>query len=247
MVLNYCCCNQGIESHTCTLRFTVSSRAIKRAQNLHDAHDLGTIAAFLQDECDHSWGYGFRGSLLSRTAVAALHMDELEIALQAIQTRQQEERASMQPYESAAIVRGLMRVGQVEQAWKALDDELSLPTTVENEDQARELVQHRARVLASIASRHFYNGEPDAASRALENLASIGDFLFDHPDILQEKDLHLPWTRLVNAAMDCRFHPEECSIDLPSDLSEMVFDTMGSFPCPAGEEECGLDDYPFEE
>ena len=61
-------------------------------------------------------------------------------------------------------------------------------------------------------------------------------------------DLHLPWSRLVTAALDCQYNPEEeCSVDLPSDLSEMVFEAMGAFPCPGGEEECGLDDYLFDE
>ena len=221
--------------------FSSFSRAIKRAQNLHDGHDLGTIAAFLLHECDTHWGYGFRGSLLSRTAVAALHVGKVDIALQAIQARSTQERASMQPYESAAIVRGLMRAGQGSEAWKVLEDELPLMTDLSS-SEAKEVVQHRARVLASIVSRHFYNGEPHLASRALESLAVLGDLLLEQGVILE--NLHLPWTRLVNAAMDCRFNPEEeCAVDLPSDLSELVFNAMGAFPCPGGEEECGLDDY----
>lgn len=225
----------------------VLSRAIKRAQNLHDAHDLATIAAFLIDECDKDWGYGFRGSLLSRTAVAALHLQELEIATQAIQTRRIQERASMQPYESAAIVRGLMRAQQIDQAWEVLEDELRLPlagtdwSTPENQ----ELLKHRANVLASIVSRHFYNGEPQLATRALESLGKMGVLLDELS--LEKMDLRLPWTRLVNAALDCQFNPEECSVDLPSDLSDLVFEAIAAFPCPGGEEECGLDDYLFDE
>lgn len=217
-------------------------RAIKRAQNLHDAHDLGTIAAFLMDECDEHWGYGFRGSLLSRTAVGALHMNEVELAAKAIETRRVYERASMQPYESAAIIKGLMRVQQVDQAWNVLDDELRLPLAGSDwsSPENKEVIKHRGRVLASIISRHFHSGEPQMAARALTSLAAMGDAL---PDMVGG-ELHLPWSRLVKAASDCKYDEEEC--DLPSDLSELVFEAIGAFPCPGGEEECGLDDYLFD-
>jgi len=221
-------------------------RAIKRAQNLHDAHDLSTIAAFLMNECDEHWGYGFRGSLLSRTAVAGLHMNEVELANQAIETRRVYERASMQPYESAAIVRGLMRVQQVDEAWNVLEDELRLPLAGSDWSSAenREVIKHRARVLASIVSRHFHSGEPQMAARALTGLTTMGDVL---PDMVRD-ELHLPWSRLVNAASDCKYDVDEqgeCS--LPSDLSELVFEAIGAFPCPGGEEECGIDDYLYDE
>lgn len=223
------------------------NRAIKRAQNLHDAHDLGTIAAFLMDECDRDWGYGFRGSLLSRTAVAALHMSQVDIATCVIDTRRTFERASMQPYESAAIVRGLMRASQVEQAWEVLEDELRLPLqgTDWSSAESQELLKHRAGVLCSIVSRHFYNGEPQLATRALESLGAMGELLEEYH--MGSDDLQLPWSRLVNAAVDCQFNPEECSVDLPSDLSDLVFDAIAAFPCPGRKEECGLDDYLFGE
>ncbi|CAJ1935154.1 unnamed protein product [Cylindrotheca closterium] len=220
------------------------TRAIKRAQNLHDAHDLATIAAFLIDECD-DWGYGFRGSLLSRTAVAALHMSQVDIARRAIDTRRNHERESMQPYESAAMVRGLMRAGQIDLAWEVLEDELGLPSTLTNDNNSMELLKHRAHVLASIVSRHFYNGEPQLATRALECLSAMGVLLEELK--MTHVELQLPWSRLVNAATDCQFNPEECSVDLPSDLSELVFEAITAFPCPGGEEECGLDDYLFDD
>ena len=109
------------------LPLSFHSRAIKRAQNLHDAHDLQTISKFLIDECDEHWGYGFRGSLLSRLAVAALHMKEVDVAMRAIEARRTHERASMKPLESAAIVRGLMRAQKVDAGWNVLEDELALP------------------------------------------------------------------------------------------------------------------------
>jgi hypothetical protein len=51
-------------------------RAIKRAQNLHDSHDMKQIARFLLEQTDSTFFYGFRGSLLARLAVAALHMNQ---------------------------------------------------------------------------------------------------------------------------------------------------------------------------
>lgn len=105
-------------------------RAIKRAQNLHDADDLKTIETFLLEEVDEDFAYGYRGSLLSRLAVAALHMNNHELARRAIDVRRVEYRTSMLPMESAAIVRGLLRVKNVTDALETLEDELSLPLQV---------------------------------------------------------------------------------------------------------------------
>ena len=128
-------------------------RAIKRAQNLHDVEDLQTIAQFLfaQDdpvdttatttatnnnnddknrEHPHSFAFGYRGSLWSRLAVAALHMNAHAIASTAIVQRRTEYRNSMLPQESAAILRGLLRCQNSTDAWALLQDELSLPLSV---------------------------------------------------------------------------------------------------------------------
>lgn len=104
--------------------------AIKRAQNLHDVHDIRAIARFLLDECDISFAYGYRGSLLSRLAVAALHMNNHELARKALEERRKEYRPSMLPMESAAIIRGMLRVHNVTDALSILDDELALPLQV---------------------------------------------------------------------------------------------------------------------
>lgn len=104
--------------------------AIKRAQRLHDQHDLRVIANFLIDECDVGFAYGYRGSLLARLAVAALHWDNHDVARRAIEIRRLEYRASMRPMESAAIVRGLLRVHNVTDALDMIADELSLPLEV---------------------------------------------------------------------------------------------------------------------
>lgn len=214
---------------------------------------MGTIAAFLIDECDENWGYGFRGSLLSRLAVAALHMNAVDVAKSAIRARRVSERPSMQPYESAAIVRGLMRANLVDKAWIVLEDELRLPmegadlTTPEN----KEILKHRAGALASIASRHFYKGEPFVAAQALESLGSLGDWIEE--SLMGSEELKLPWSRLINAASDVKPDAlETCqhldsSIELPLDMTELVFNAMAEFPCPGGEEECDLEDFLVEE
>lgn len=229
---------------------------------MHDVHDLGTIAGFLIDECGSddgktenssspsSWGYGFRGSLLSRVAVAALHMKELDIAIRAIETRRVYERPSMQPYESAAIVRGLMRMNEIDKAWIVLEDELRLPmdgtdlTSTEN----GEILKHRAQTLASIASRHFYNGRPSISAKALQLLGTLGPLIEKSN---QESIMDMPWNRLINAAEDCKVvvddddddNTSSSSMSLPSDLTELVFAAMSEFPCPGGEEECSLEDF----
>lgn len=227
-------------------------RAIKRAQNLHDYHDLATIAAFVIDECDENWGYGFRGSLLSRLAVAAFHMDEVDIARQAIETRKVFERASMQAHESAAIVRGLMRTGNVEEGWEVLEDELRLPMTGTDVKgtAAKEVLKHRARSLASIASRHFYSGEPYVAAKALGELGELGSIIEDSH--MKDGELDMPWARLVEAANVCEdkladdtipLEYTDDSVELPSDLTELVWNAMLRFPCPGDMEECSLEDH----
>jgi hypothetical protein len=105
-------------------------KAIKRAQNLHDHNDLRVIADFLIKECDTGFAYGYRGSLLARLAVAALHFGNDEVARRSIDIRRLEYRSSMLPMESAAIIRGLLRMQNATDAIEVLNDELSLPLEV---------------------------------------------------------------------------------------------------------------------
>lgn len=223
------------------LFLSLFSRAIKRAQNLHDIHDLGTIASFLIDQCDEHWGFGYRGSLLSRLAVAALHSGEIEIASRAIETRRIYERPSMQPHESAAIVRGLMRVGKVEKGWAVLDDELRLPLQGLSlqEEANQEVLKQRAHALSSIATRHFYEGEPYVAAKALTELGTLGSVIGDSH--MEDGDLDMPWAKLVTAATVCADKLNKNGWDvkhlsghliLSSDLAELVWDAMYQFPCP---------------
>lgn len=105
-------------------------KAIKRAQKYHDKHDLQIIEHFLVEESHVSFAYGYRGSLLSRLAVAAMHMSDNVLARKAIEVRRTEYRSSMLPMESAAIIRGLLRLHNVTDALEVLDDELCLPLEV---------------------------------------------------------------------------------------------------------------------
>jgi hypothetical protein len=109
-------------------------RAIKRAQNNHDHQDLKVIADFLINECDMGFAYGYRGSLLARLAVAALHFGNNKVARRAIDIRRLEYRPSMLPMESAAIIRGLLRVHNATDALEILFDELSLPLEVRDKN-----------------------------------------------------------------------------------------------------------------
>ena len=88
------------------------------------------VSKFLIEEVEEGFAYGYRGSLLARLAVAALHMESNDIARRAIMVRKLEHRCSMMPMESAAIIRGLLRVHNVTDAFEVLNDELSLPLKV---------------------------------------------------------------------------------------------------------------------
>jgi hypothetical protein len=167
--------------------------------------------------------------------VAALHLSELDIALDAIETRQVYERQAMQPHESAAIVRGLMRNGKIDEAWGVLEDELRLPMDGLALEDNQEVLTHRARALSSIASRFFYEGQPDVAAKALQKLGALGATITDAH--MADGELNMPWTRLVTAAEECN---QKVGKD---DLEELVWDAMMKFPCPGGAEECSLEDF----
>jgi hypothetical protein len=105
-------------------------KAIKRAQNLRNDADLEVIKNFLVEEVNENFAFGYKGSLLSRLAVAAMHLSNNEIARKALEVRRTEFRPSMLPMESAAIIRGLLRMHNVTDAIEVLDDELCLPLQV---------------------------------------------------------------------------------------------------------------------
>jgi hypothetical protein len=145
-----------------------------------------------------------------------------------------------------------MRVGRVEQGWEVLDDELRLPMDGVSRatETSQERLKHRARSLASIASRHFYEGEPFVAARALSALGALGDVVDESP--MAVSDLDIPWAKLVTAATVCGDIVNKNGWDvkhfdgrltLPTDLAELVWDAMFQFPCPDDDEECSLEDY----
>lgn len=175
---------------------------------------------------DVSFAYGYRGSLLSRLAVASLHLNNHDIAERCITERRISHRASMLPLESAAIVRGLIRCHYMDEAWEVLEDELSLPLEgwvdfdevldlhktnnnelhLEEEAVLRQLeirdrLIHRARSIGSIASRYFYEEEPTAGIQAMQKLKEMGNII--NQAGLTAEDLGMPFERIIKGAASC--------------------------------------------
>jgi GTP-binding protein EngB required for normal cell division len=233
-------------------------KAIKRAQNLHDVHDIREIAHFLLEEVDMSFAYGYRGSLLSRLAVASLHMNNHDIAERCITERRISHRSSMLPLESAAIVRGLLRCHHVKEAWEVLEDELSLPLdgwvefdasqfndelhleeeAVRQQLEIRDKLIHRARSIGSIASRHFYEEEPTAGMAAISKLKDMGEIVKESG--LTAEDLGMPWERFVRGAAMCESKRRDGKWDgddsdedpssWPCNIVYTVLDAMIAYP-----------------
>jgi len=212
-------------------------KAIKRAQNLHDEHDIRNIETFLIDEVDESFAYGYRGSLLARLAVAALHMSNHELARKAIEVRRTEHRSSMLPMESSAIIRGMLRIHNTTDAINLLDDELSLPIpgTLLDTPSNQDRIKHRALSLCSVASRHFFEGEPCMAVKACEMLIDLGPVVRESR--LTAETLEMPWTRIIQGAAQCESGirsgiviPCQPDIDLPCNLVYAVLNAMATFP-----------------
>jgi len=218
-------------------------KAIKRAQNRHDVHDIRNIESFLLDEVDESFAYGYRGSLLSRLAVAALHMSEHELARKAIQVRRTEHRATMLPLESAAIIRGMLRVHNITDALDLLNDELSLPLpgTPMDSPSNQDRIKYRALSLCSVISRHFFEGEPCMSITACKMLTDLGPSVREAR--LTAEMLEMPWTRLIQGAAQCesgirsgKVVPCQPDIDLPCNLVYAVLNAMSTFPSDNNDE-----------
>eukprot|EP00521_Asterionellopsis_glacialis_P008654 CAMPEP_0195286802 /NCGR_PEP_ID=MMETSP0707-20130614/4124_1 /TAXON_ID=33640 /ORGANISM="Asterionellopsis glacialis, Strain CCMP134" /LENGTH=548 /DNA_ID=CAMNT_0040346491 /DNA_START=130 /DNA_END=1774 /DNA_ORIENTATION=- len=213
-------------------------RAIKRAQNLHDVHDVAVIENFLLNECDESFAYGYRGSLLARLAVAALHMNNQELAKKAINERKLKHKDTMLPMEGAALIRGLLRVHDVDFAIKILDDELSIPSgdTPLTDPANKECIKQRALSLASIASRHFFEGEPSMAVKACTLMTELGPIVRESG--LDIEELKMPWTRIIQGAAQCESCRRDGSVkpcegvdvELPCNLVYAVLNAMTTFP-----------------
>ena len=222
-------------------------KAIKRAQNLHDVHDIKNIENFLLEECDETFAYGYRGSLLARLAVAAMHMNNNDLARKAIEVRRTVHRSSMLPLESAAIIRGLLRMHNVTDAIEVLNDELTLPMdgTPPDTPESQELIKHRALSIASIASRSFFEDHPYMGVKAMRWLATLGPIVRESG--LAITDLSMPWTRIIQGAAQCESKrrdgtlkskcpadddgtEEDDDIELPCNLVFSVLNAMATFP-----------------
>lgn len=214
-------------------------QAIKRAQNMHDNHDIRHIENFLLEEVDETFAYGYRGSLLARLSVAALHLSNHAVARRAIDARREAHRESMLPLESSAIIRGLLRVHNVTDAMLILEDELSLPEEGEALDDPanRDRIKNRALALASIASRHFYEGEPSMAVKSCNMLAKLGPIV--RLAGLTPDEVKMPWTRIVQGAAQCESGRRdgsvvpclsESEVPMPQNLVYAVLDAMTTFP-----------------
>ena len=183
-------------------------RAIKTAQNMHDINDLKAISRFLLNYTDSSYADGCKGSLLSRLAVAALHLGSHRIATSAIASRRVNFRTSILPVESAALVRNLLRTLNITEAWQVLEDELSLPAVEEDgprpqsETLNRNLLKHRAQALASVASWHFLEGDTREGVLACRKLAAMGVIIREAG--ISGSELELPWSRLLQGASKCQ-------------------------------------------
>ena len=208
------------------------TRAIKRAQNLHDIHDLIQIGRFMLELTDASFFYGFRGSLLSRLAVAALHLGQNNVAARAMRERQTNHAETIVPFESAALVRGLLRVHNVTEAWQIVDNELSLSSDegcIEWNEREVEVLKHRASSIASIASRHFFEGEPCRAVAACQHLARLGPLTRSAG--LTKNSIGLPWDRLIKGAAICETGRRNGTVLASVEKHDVLSVPASSLPC----------------
>lgn len=213
-------------------------KAIKRAQNLHDVHDMRAIEHFLLEKAPKNFAYGYMGSILSRLVVAALHLGEQKLARKALDVRQENYLQSARPMESAAIIRGLLRVHNVSDAFHVLDSELALPDASLDlkTEENQELIKYRARSLASIASRHFFENEFSYAIQACNLLTEIGPLVRQAG--LSAEDVKMPWERIVQGAAQCESNrragktiaSDDVDLELPCNLVYAVLGAMTTFP-----------------
>lgn len=198
--------------------------ALKRVQKTKDAADLRVISEFLLRGVGDSFAFGYKGSLLARLAVTSLRLEDYDIAREAIVMRQ-EKGFFLEPFESAAILRGLLRVHKTEEAFELLETELSAEDDGEQANDSSDRIAHRSRSLASIASRSFFENEPLVACRACRLLAELAPTV--HRAELTAEDLDMPWVRILAGANQCMAGEERENHD---DLEAVVVGVMRIFP-----------------
>jgi hypothetical protein len=65
----------------------------------------------------------------------------------------------------------------------------------------QERLKWRALALCSIASRHFFEGEPSLSVQACQQLAQLGPIIRESG--LDAESLSIPWNRLIVGASQC--------------------------------------------
>lgn len=103
-------------------------------------------------------------------------------------------------------------------------------------EETHDKIKHRARSLASVASRHLFEGEPSMAVLALQMLKDMGPAARH----LSVEELDMPWMRLLTGAAQCEKGRRKgdvlpCeglaeSVELPCNLAYSVLNAMSSFP-----------------
>lgn len=225
---------------------------IKRVQKTSDIHNLKAISSFLLDSTTTTGltlTNAHKGSLLSRLAVAALQLKNAELASTLMAYRRANFLDAMLPMESVALVRNLLRVDNVKEAYHVLELELSLPdigieifSTMDYHDT----VKYRAEALASIAAWYFFEGQPREAVLACRKLASMGRVVQELG--LSGQDLQIPLERLLQGASKCQSllrtgeiadnkekkqgqqNKELSTIQIPCNVVYSVLDVMMSLP-----------------
>ena len=110
-----------------------------------------------------------------------------------------------------------------------------------NSTENRERLKHRALSLASIISRHFFEGEPCMAVVVCNKLVNMGSFIKQAG--LMALDLGMPWTRLIKGAAQCEAGRRNGTVipclphvPLPSNLGYAVLHAMMAFPSDNSDE-----------
>jgi hypothetical protein len=100
----------------------------------------------------------------------------------------------------------------------------------------QERLKWRALALCSIASRHFFEGEPTMSLQACEQLAQLGPLIRESG--LDPEGLAIPWNRLIVGAAQCDSgrRSEGVKADLPCNLVYSVLNAMATFPSDNNDE-----------
>lgn len=220
------------------------SRLIKRGHRSRSHADLEELCDFLVDGVSPSYAYGYRGSLLSRLAVACLHCSRADLSARCLAARAADHAGGAAPAESAALVRALDRAGDIEGAEFVLNDELALPQPYRMSggtadplaatERDAEVLLHRCRSLRSVALWRFHSDDPVGGVATTKRLAELGPVV--RTAQLPEEEAAVEWERLVEEAAQCEGRRRKGQLtipdgaDLPCNIVYAVLDAMGAFP-----------------